>query len=813
MRAPDGSLGYIPASRVHDAAAAGAKMVPLDAPDAVKASYWDALTNPVGSGGRDQGLVGGALQAGGQAIKTMAQPLMHPIDTLKGMAKTASDAVLYGPAAAAAEDVAAPMAQQYAQDRQQGGNALALENLGGQALGMVEGGRLAGAVASGVKPSPALGAAGETPVAGAEGPVNALGGANRALPLVARTGVIQPALNAAAALPGRLKGLIAGNMNAPIPGTAITPAARYASMTQMGLQPNAAEATNSTPLNMVERGNQNSLTSQPIYTNARAANLAALNRYATEGVTELSPEEAEAGASSVRQALGQQQAAALAQHDSLAARTVDNMSPYGAEEGGGAAQQGLKGAQTALQQGATEDFADLDRGTGGRKFPATDLQQTAQNILSENAAYYAKYKSLLPKSVWNIVRDVANPGGDPAAPRTMDFSEVQKLRSQLLQVVRNNPEIVKDEPGAWLQRLAEAADRTMTTGATGLNEAGTQLFRRANQAWAQMKGTYDNPSHPFYQAVRTPSPSTLVNGIQQTPEMAKMLQNALGPEGIGPIQRGVTEKLLGSTPDGGYDYKNFPAKWGKLPQEYKQALYTPSQIAQLDQLGADIARNPFYNSQSVPYRALASRDSSGLLGVASTPQAVEELRGMLGDGGLGPIQRGVAENLLRTTKEGGYNFKTFQGQWNKLPDEYKRTLFTPQQIQRFDDIGNAGTVLNVDPNPSGSAKLGQGLMEMGEAGSAAAPLITGHPLPLALTGAYHATQYALGKLMNSPKFVEWLMRDQGLPTAGAPSSGAAAAIPAAAAAGPWASGPSTDAYLRGKAKYEAAQEAARNAGR
>jgi hypothetical protein len=142
MKSPDGQNGYIPADRVHDAAAKGFKMVPLQAPDAVKASYWDALTNPVGSGGREQGLLGGALQVGGQAIKAAAQPLMHPIQALGGIAKLASTV---GDPQALAETALRPIVEKYAEDKQQGGHALAAENLVGSQIGQIEGGRVLGA--------------------------------------------------------------------------------------------------------------------------------------------------------------------------------------------------------------------------------------------------------------------------------------------------------------------------------------------------------------------------------------------------------------------------------------------------------------------------------------------------------------------------------------------------------------------------------------------------------------------------------------------------------------------------------------------
>ena len=136
MQSPDGKSGYIPADRVHDAAAHGFKMVPMNVPDAAKASYWDALTNPVGSGGARQGIIGGAQQIGGQAIKSMVQPVAHPIDTLSALYNTVRHPI----------DTAEGIANQVKSDYEQGGVPLAAENLAGQALGAVESGRIAAPV-------------------------------------------------------------------------------------------------------------------------------------------------------------------------------------------------------------------------------------------------------------------------------------------------------------------------------------------------------------------------------------------------------------------------------------------------------------------------------------------------------------------------------------------------------------------------------------------------------------------------------------------------------------------------------------------
>lgn len=153
MKSPQGDLGWVPAESVHDAAVKGATMVPMNVPDAAKVSYWDALTNPVGSGGQKQGILGGIEQVGGQAIKTMVQPFMHPIDTLESMAKTGL--ALYPatmPFVPKSWNPVTPIVQNYQNDKATGGTPLALENLAGQALGTVEAGRMAPAVVKAAAP-------------------------------------------------------------------------------------------------------------------------------------------------------------------------------------------------------------------------------------------------------------------------------------------------------------------------------------------------------------------------------------------------------------------------------------------------------------------------------------------------------------------------------------------------------------------------------------------------------------------------------------------------------------------------------------
>jgi len=150
MTSPDGKVGYIPQERAQDAVKAGFKLGAPDQPDHPANRYWEALTNPVGSGGREQGLLGGALQVGGQAIKTIADTARHPLNAVASVAKpliaSGGNPYTFG------AELVKPMVENFQNDQQQGGTALAAENTAGQLLGTVEGGRALGGAAKVAKP-------------------------------------------------------------------------------------------------------------------------------------------------------------------------------------------------------------------------------------------------------------------------------------------------------------------------------------------------------------------------------------------------------------------------------------------------------------------------------------------------------------------------------------------------------------------------------------------------------------------------------------------------------------------------------------
>lgn len=616
--------------------------------------FLSGLIDPVGTGGADQGVVGGIRQVGGQAIATAAQPALHPIKTLEGAAKTAAYAggTALGVPMPEAWDPVTPVVEGFMRDKQQGGMPLAAENLAGDVLGTVEGGRAMGAAVSGVEPSAALGPAGEAPAPGAAGPVNTVGGANRLIPEAVRNGTLPSAWNwGLPKVEAPVKAALAGDVNAPIAGneSGLTPAQRYASMKNMGVQPDAAQATGGALLPRIAKaGGQYSLTSEPTYAAAQAKNLEVLDNYAHDAVNEIDP------------------------------------------VGGQNISQKLLQAHADQKAVARAGFDQLDEEIGPGAIPgAPGIRAAARRILASNQLTSVS-QALEPTQTLQIIKDIAglDDKGEPLKnPPDLSYGQMQRLRSNLLEFNNNNPALVKSEADAWISSLAGKVDDAMTAPRGGMTPSQIKLFRDSNTAWANLKATFDNPQHPFFSAVRTVAPSQvptmLSQGLSRTPEIVGQLQDALGSD-------------------------------------------------QTD--------------------------------------------------GLGPIRRAVLEKSFGADANGDYNFKTFQRNFEKIPQRYRDALFTPEQQQQFSQIGDAGATLTADVNPSGSAKQAQRAGELMEGAASVA-----HPVLLGKTLAYHAGQFGLGKLMNHPAFVDWLMRDRGLPPAptGANTNmpPANAMIPAAVASG------------------------------
>jgi hypothetical protein len=364
----------------------------------------------------------------------------------------------------------------------------------------------------------------------------------------------------AGGIPGIAKDAIRGNINEPIAGGTLTPAARYASAKRLGVNLDAADATNSPLFGAVKRVNSNSLFGGPTYDAAKAHNTSALT-----GSTN---------------------------------SFLDQMYPGDRESGGTAIQKALKQNQSSLQSRATAGFDSLPQNISVPGLE--DVGKTAQDMAAQNSAYQGLFPSLTPKKTMGVVGDVSGLGPQPPQPIRLSpftdesgkpipssiqtpprqpesFSTAQKLRSDLLDFRRNNPDIVANQGDALIGNLAGKTDEAITGASSLLNPQQLQTFRDANAAWGDMKQTYDDPSSPFYHAVRTDNPSSLFGGIgSKTSENARNLGSRLG-DAIQPLRRGTVEGALKTTNDGSPNFRTFGTQLNRIPADYRAELFSPDQ--------------------------------------------------------------------------------------------------------------------------------------------------------------------------------------------------------------------------------------------
>lgn len=334
---------------------------------------------------------------------------------------------------------------------------------------------------------------------------------------------------------------LSASADRPIPGSAnLTPRARYNSAQALGVNLDAADATGSPVLGMVKRVNQNSMFGSGLYDTARAANTAALGNATDSFLTSLYDGDRESGGTAIRAA--------------------------------------LKADMDNLHGSATRGYQQLSDETAGRPMPSfASVAQTAKGVLDRAKSLYGDYPSLAPRESMRVLGDLTGEN-----TKGLNFDQGHQLRSDILEMTRNNPDIVKTSGGAMLQQASGALDNALTDS-SGLSASQVAKMRASDAAWKDMKETYDDRSSPFYNAVRTDNPSSLYGGIgnaTKTPEMARNLTNRLG-DAINPLRRGTIEGALKTNAEAAPNFKTFGTQWNRVPADYRAELFSPDQNATL----------------------------------------------------------------------------------------------------------------------------------------------------------------------------------------------------------------------------------------
>lgn len=447
---------------------------------------------------------------GNHAVRTLAAPILHPVDTLQSFQPQSTAESILGPGAVALRQIGQAGKGMYEDYKQHGIGAA-----GGDALGMYLSGKAADAVAG---------------------------------------------------VPGGLKRIVTGDVNAIPAGATESPLRRFTSARNLGVNLDAADATGSPILNGVKKLGEHSLAGSHIYENLKGANTTALTDAMDRFKTGLYDGDREAIGSEI--------------------------------------QNGLKHNQKSLQEDADNGFQSLPQDVelpGLRK-----VGSRAQEMMKENEDYQQLFPSLTPNRAMSVVGDVGGIGPQPPAapkmsafvdesgapipssvqqppPKPLSFGTGQKLRSDLLEFTRKNPDIVAGQGDAMVRELTGGTDDAMVGGESQLTPSQKATFRDANAKWRDMKETYDDPSSPFYHAVRTDNPSTLAGGVgPKTAENARNLVNRFSPfertgPALGALRRGTVESALKSTNDGSPNFRRFGTEINRIPADYRAELFSPGQ--------------------------------------------------------------------------------------------------------------------------------------------------------------------------------------------------------------------------------------------
>jgi hypothetical protein len=291
---------------------------------------------------------------------------------------------------------------------------------------------------------------------------------------------------------------------------------------EMGVNLDVAQATGSPVARTVKKVGRYSLTGSGTYDAATESNTTALAKAADDAANKMS--------------------------------TVSGKETVGTQ-----AQQAMKEDLQRKQTAAKELYEQLDQQQSVKPDRvATEVQSEAKNIIAENKSYYDKHPELKPGKAWDIIKNLAeNP------PTT--WGEMQRLRSDMMDFYRNNPEMFKGQTEAWFQRMAGALDNAMTGERSASTPEQVEAFRKANGIWKSIKETYDNPQSPYYHAIRSQTPSTMLGAFARSPEMIRSIRETV-PEVQGAVQRQFFEDNIINGKDGHIDLANMNSRLGRIPE-------------------------------------------------------------------------------------------------------------------------------------------------------------------------------------------------------------------------------------------------------
>jgi hypothetical protein len=275
------------------------------------------------------------------------------------------------------------------------------------------------------------------------------------------------------------------------------------------------------------------------------------------------------------------------------------------EQVGNAGKAALQQHQQGLESQAQDGFDQLTKEVGNSQPDTSSIQAEAKKIVGDFSDYYEKHPELLPKRAWSILDNLANgvkseashshggalpavdtsawDGTAPKEPPPDTWSDLQRLRSDLMNEYRSNPQIVGTQAEGWLKQMVGHIDDVMTDTATTLTPEQAATFREANDTWRQMKKTYDDPQSPLYSVVRANTGMQAASTLSRLdPQYLRMISEA-SPETARNLRQTILDDVLDPKATGVLDPRNITKRLKNL--ERLGGLFTPEELHQIAMLG------------------------------------------------------------------------------------------------------------------------------------------------------------------------------------------------------------------------------------
>ncbi|HEV1994592.1 MAG TPA: hypothetical protein VGR03_09695, partial [Candidatus Acidoferrum sp.] len=278
-------------------------------------------------------------------------------------------------------------------------------------------------------------------------------------------------------------------------------------------------------------------------------------------------------------------------------RLSDNLAPAAtSEEAGGRIQTSLEGALAREKATAEANFKAVDGAAQGVTGSLAPAKQAVQQALDESSFIRNAVPALDAKRSTTVLQGMLAtkeapspiagqpPIRVPMLPDNASFSQMQQLRSALLDEARH-PDNVLNEQGQGRIRLAiGAVDQAMAEAAKNLNPQALDLWRGANQHWADVHENFNNPRSPIYQILKSPDPNSafqqLVPKSGGSPQVARQAMRYLGDD-AGTLKREFVQRLIDPKGNGQPNFGGVEQRLNAYKEGYLNELFQPEELDEL----------------------------------------------------------------------------------------------------------------------------------------------------------------------------------------------------------------------------------------